>query len=43
MFPQLASFEDIALLLLRLMVAAIFASSGWSHLKDPEGRARASV
>jgi uncharacterized membrane protein YphA (DoxX/SURF4 family) len=35
MFPQLTSFEDIAILLLRLMVGAIFASSGWSHLKDP--------
>jgi putative oxidoreductase len=40
MFPQLARFEDIAILLLRLMVGAIFASSGWSHLKDPEGRSK---
>jgi len=40
MFPQLAHFEDIAILLLRLMVGAIFASSGWNHLKDPEGRSK---
>jgi putative oxidoreductase len=40
MFPQLSVFEDVAILLLRLMVGAIFASSGWSHLKDPEGRSK---
>lgn len=40
MFPQLTCFEGIAILLLRLMVGAIFASSGWSHLKDPEGRGK---
>src|SRR3954469_21326033 len=40
MFPQLARFEDIAILLLRLMVGIVFASSGWSHLKDPEGRSK---
>ena len=39
MFPQLAQFTDLALLLLRLMVAAVFVTSGWSHLKDPKGRA----
>lgn len=31
MFPQLTHFTDLALLLLRLMVAAIFVTSGWSH------------
>jgi putative oxidoreductase len=40
MFPQLSRFEDIGFLLLRLMVGLIFASSGWSHLKDPEGRSK---
>jgi putative oxidoreductase len=40
MFPQLAGFEDVAILLLRLMVGAVFATSGWSHLKDPEGRSK---
>ena len=33
-------FTDAALLLLRLMVAAVFGTSGWSHLKDPAGRAQ---
>ena len=40
MFPQLARYEDVALLLLRLMVGVIFASSGWGHLQDPEGRSK---
>jgi putative oxidoreductase len=40
MFPQLARFEDIVLLLMRLMVGLVFATSGWSHLKDPEGRSK---
>jgi putative oxidoreductase len=39
MFPQLAQFSDLSLLLLRLMVAAVFVTSGWSHVKDPKGRA----
>lgn len=39
MFPQLAQFTDFTLLLLRLMVAAVFATSGWSHVRDPRGRA----
>src|SRR5215469_2660081 len=37
---QLAGFEDAALLCLRLMVGIVFATSGWSHLKDPEGRSK---
>jgi putative oxidoreductase len=40
MFPQLAQFADIGFLLLRLMVGAVFVSSGWSHLTDPEGRSK---
>jgi putative oxidoreductase len=40
MFPQLAQFTDVSLLLLRLMVAAVFMTSGWSHVTDPKGRAR---
>ena len=39
MLPQLAQFTDLSLLLLRLMVAAGFVTSGWSHVKDPKGRA----
>ncbi len=40
MFPQLARFADLSFLLLRLMVAAVFVTSGWSHVKDPRERAR---
>jgi len=34
------AFADAALLLLRLMIASVFFTSGWSHLKDPAGRAQ---
>ena len=40
MFPQLAQLTDLSLLLLRLMVAAVFVTSGWSHLTHPTERAR---
>ena len=40
MFPELTRFTDIALLLLRLMVAIVFGSSGWSHLTHAEERSK---
>ncbi|HEX4487828.1 MAG TPA: DoxX family protein [Terriglobales bacterium] len=40
MFPQLACFTDAAFLLLRLMVAAIFITSGWSHVTKPAERSK---
>jgi len=40
MFPQLARFTDLGLLLLRLMVAVVFIGSGYNQLKDPEGRSK---
>ena len=40
MFPQLSNFTDLALLLLRLMVAVVFADSGIRHLQDPESRSK---
>ena len=40
MFPQLAQFTDVALLLLRIMVGLVFITSGWKHLKDPEARSK---
>jgi putative oxidoreductase len=40
MIPYSSNFADTALLLLRLMVAAIFAASGLSDLKDPAGRSK---
>jgi putative oxidoreductase len=40
MFPQLARFTDLALLLMRLMVGLVFVTSGYSHLKDPDARSK---
>ena len=40
MFPQLASLADAGFLLLRIMVAVVIGSSGWNHLKDPQGRSK---
>jgi putative oxidoreductase len=40
MYPQLTRFSDLGFLLLRLMVGIVFLTSGWNHLKDPEGRSR---
>ena len=39
-FPKLAQFTDIALLLLRLMVGLVFITSGYKHLKDPATRSK---
>ena len=39
MFPQLARFTDLGLLLLRFMVGLVFVTSGYSHQKDPQSRA----
>jgi len=38
LIPQLLAFSDVTFLLLRLLVAAIFLSSGLNHLRDPVGR-----
>lgn len=40
MFPTLSRFTDLGILLLRLMVGLVFVTSGYSHLKDPEARAK---
>jgi putative oxidoreductase len=40
-FPQLARFSDLGLLLLRLMVGAVFLTSGWKHLTDADARSKA--
>jgi putative oxidoreductase len=39
-FPQLARFTDVALLLLRLVVGIVFVSNGYEHRKDPETRSK---
>ena len=38
LIPQLLAFSDVTFLLLRLLVAVIFLSSGLNHLRDPVGR-----
>ncbi|HLJ87541.1 MAG TPA: DoxX family protein [Candidatus Angelobacter sp.] len=40
MFPQLLRYADLGFLLLRLMTGAVFAASGWSHLKNPAQRSQ---
>jgi putative oxidoreductase len=40
MFPQLARFTDLGLLLLRLMIGIVFLTSGWGHVKDPAKRSQ---
>lgn len=40
MFPQLTRFTDLGLLLLRLMVALVFVTSGWSHVTKADERSK---
>jgi putative oxidoreductase len=40
LFPELARFTDVALLLLRVMVGVVFVTSGWNHLREPEARSK---
>jgi len=40
LFPELLRFSDVGLLLLRLMVACVFFTSGLNHLKHPAERAK---
>jgi len=40
MFPQLTQFTDLGLLLLRLMVAIVFVTSGWSHATKSAERSK---
>ena len=39
-FPSLLRLEDLALFILRLVVAIVFGASGYFDLKDPVGRAK---
>jgi putative oxidoreductase len=40
MFPELVRFQDLGLLLLRLMVGAVFVTSGWSHVTKADERSK---
>lgn len=39
-FPALLALRDLALFVLRLVVAIVFGASGYAHMKDPVGRAK---
>jgi putative oxidoreductase len=38
--PWLLNHSDLALLFMRLLVGAVFVTSGWRHAKDPVTRGR---
>jgi hypothetical protein len=40
MSPQLANSPTLDFCCCGSMVAAVFITNGWSHLKDPEGRGK---
>lgn len=40
MLFDLTSYTDISLLLLRLMIAIVFITSGWAHAANPKARAK---
>lgn len=39
-FPELTNFVDFSLLLLRIVVAVVFITSGWSHFTQPAERSK---
>lgn len=40
LFPELSSLADVLLLAARVLMGALFFSSGWSHATKPEQRAK---
>ncbi len=38
--PGAATFADWSLLFVRIMLALVFGSSGWGHLRQPQERAK---
>lgn len=40
LFPRLLAYSDIALLLLRCVVASVFITSGWSEVSDPVAKGK---
>jgi putative oxidoreductase len=40
LFPTLLQFEDVGLLVLRIMVAIVFFDSGWAHVRNPAERSK---
>ena len=40
LLPRLLPYSDLAVLLMRLLVGAVFVTSGWSHVTDPVARGK---
>jgi putative oxidoreductase len=40
LLPRLLPYADLAVLLMRLLVGAVFVTSGWSHTRDPVTRGK---
>jgi putative oxidoreductase len=40
LLPRLLPYADVAVLFMRLLVGAVFVTSGWSHVKDPVARGK---
>jgi putative oxidoreductase len=40
LLPRLLPYADVAVLLMRLLVGAVFVTSGWSQVKDPVARGK---
>jgi putative oxidoreductase len=40
LLPRLLPYTDVAVLLMRLLVGAIFVTSGWSHITDTVARSK---
>lgn len=38
LLPELAGLTDVALLFLRLLIAILFVTSGWDHVREPGAR-----
>jgi putative oxidoreductase len=39
-FPRLLDYNDITLLLIRIMIAAVYITSGWPQLRDPVAKGK---
>src|SRR5262249_15599944 len=40
LIPRLLPYADLAVLLMRLLVGAVFVTSGWRHVQDPVARGK---
>lgn len=40
LFPRLLDYSDLVLLAMRVMIAAVFITSGWSEVSDPVAKGK---